>query len=314
VVPKVIIADANKLRGETTANVIKGVGFEPVVVQTGQQIFDRLHEAGDIDVVLIDHEIFEPLLEDLLAQLRADVDWSAIPLLITVPPTPTRIRQPESSLKLQRLANSYRNVTVIPATLDPDVLKPLLPQKVAEAMGQPYTEAERKQQVAASVNWLRKLAVGEVPGYDVRPAENALAQSMRSADVDLARTAVLAGGRVATRSMQRELAAVVLSDQVQAPVRATAAAELNRSIQQMGNVLLRQQLNGLGTLYKTAEDPALKSNLALVFGSVRPDAGQTGARLKRYEAAVPAVAPAPQEKKEEEKKEEKKEEEKKEEK
>ncbi len=310
--PKAIVADFNRARAEAVSGVLQNVGFQAVPVQTGRQLLDRLKQAGDIDIVLIDHEIFQPELLDLLTQLRADVDWAAIPLIITIPPTSPTVRQPETSLRLSRLAGNYRNVSVIPATLDPDVLKPLLPAKIAEAMGTPFTDAERKGNVLASVDWLRKLATGEVPGYDVRPAETAIITAMRSPDEALARPAVQAAGRVPTRTMQRELANMVLNEKVPAPIRALAAGELNRSIQQIGRVLSKADVAALTTVFQASEDAALKNNLALVFGSMRPDAVQTADRLKQYQpgAAAPAPAPMPKEGEKEKDKEKEKEKEK----
>ena len=62
----------------------------------------------------------------------------------------------------------------MPATIDPDLLKQDLPVYVAKGMGQPLTDAERKDTAREAVLWLKRLAVGEVPGYNVKGAKDAL--------------------------------------------------------------------------------------------------------------------------------------------
>src|SRR5262249_19580968 len=200
--------DPNKQRGEEVGNALKGAGFNSVAVQTGKEAIHRLQESGDIDLILLDYQVFDPQINDLLTQLRADVDWGAIPLIITVPPTPAGFRPPEAIVRLERLAKTYRNVWVMNATLDPDILKRELPQRIIEATGQPLTDAERKNMTGEAMVWLKRLATGEVPGYDVRPAEATILRGMR---VDEFGTlAMEAAARIPTRTAQRELAQVVL--------------------------------------------------------------------------------------------------------
>lgn len=301
--PRVIVADFNKERGEAIARVIKQTGFDAVTVQTGKQLMARLKQAGDIDAVLIDHEVFDPMLPDLLVQLRADQDWAAVPIIVTIPPTPAAQRQPETSLRLTRMAGNYRNVSVVPATLDPEVLKPLITTKISEAMGQPLSEAERKSMTLTALDWFRRLALNEFPGYDIRPAEDALVPAMRIPE--LSKPSITAVGRMMTRTAQRELANVVLDDKSPPEIRVQAAGELNRSIQTLGTVLLRTQIDSLAQTYAKAEDGPLKTNLATIFGSMKPSATITGERLRQYQPSGPAPAPAPKEKEKEKEEKEK---------
>jgi hypothetical protein len=296
--PRALVADFNKQRGEAVGNVIKEVGFDPVIVQTGRQLMDRLKLAGDIDVMLIDHQIFQPEVADLLASLRADPDWAAVPIIITIPPTSKGVRPPETVLRLTRLAGKYRNVTSVPATLDPDVLKPLLTVQIMEAMGQPLTEAERKTTALEAMTWLKRLGAGEVPGYNIEPAEDAILRSIKSEE--LGKTAIEAASHLPTRTAQRELAAMVTNDNLLPEYRTLAAAALNRSLQRLSPVLSRKQVADLQALFKATDDAKLKANLATVLGSLRPDAVRTGDLLRRYQPGTPDVAPPPKEKEKEE--------------
>src|SRR4029077_1419055 len=95
---------------------------------------------------------------------------------------------------LQRRMERYSNVWVIPYTDDAKDLKSFLTARVAETMGKPLGEAERKDYSARAMEWLARLARGEVAGYDVRPAENAIIKALRTKD--LAALAVDACGRL----------------------------------------------------------------------------------------------------------------------
>jgi hypothetical protein len=116
---------------------------------------------------------------------------------------------------------------------------------------------------------------------------------------ELARSAVLAVGRIPTKSAQRDLATLVLDDKTAPETRALAAGELNRNIQNQGIQLLRVQIEGLAASYQKAEEGPLKNNLALVFGSMKPGSIATGERLRQYQPAAPAAAPPPKEKEKE---------------
>lgn len=299
--PKVLIADVNRERGEAVGNAAKAAGFEAIVVRTGRQVMHRLAEAADIDLILLDHQIFDPTLRDLLTQLRADVNVGLLPVVITIPPTANGQRPPDSVLRMGRLAAEFRHVWVMPATIDPDILKKDLPFYVAEALGQPLTEAERKDTTREAVLWLKRLAVGEVPGYNVKPAEDALLKAARSEELN--GPAVEALGHVPTRNAQRELAHIVLDNSVRPEMRAAAALELSRNIQINGRGLLKTQIQGLEALFANAPDPKLKANVAVVLGSLRPDAARTGNRLKGYTPPAKEAAPAPEKEKKDEKKE-----------
>jgi vacuolar-type H+-ATPase subunit F/Vma7 len=307
VMPRALVADPNKQRGEEVGKALEGAGFSAVVVQTGKEVMRRLQESGDIDVILIDYKVFDPEIADLLVQLRSDVDMGVLPLIITVPPTAAGFRPPDAIVRLQRLANLYRNVWVMDGPLnDPDILKRDVPPRIIEASGQPLTDAERKNMTGEAMVWLKRLATGEIPGYDVKPAETTILRAMKVEE--FGPLAMEAASRIPTRTAQRELAQVLLDGGVRAELRTAAAIELNRHIQQNGRVLLKPQLEGIEKLHQTTDDQRLRAAVALVLGSLRPDATRTGNRLKLNVPAAgePAPPPAPKEKDKEKEKEKEK--------
>jgi hypothetical protein len=226
-------------------------------------------------------------LPNLLAQLRADVDSGHLPVLIMVAPDATGKSDRDFELRLQRLAGLYRYVWVMPVLTNPETLKKEIPARITEATGRPLSPEERKANAATAILWLKRLAVGEVPGYNVQPAEDAILKAMQAPE--LASLAIEAAGRLAGQGAQRELARFILGN-ADTKLRALAAQELGRNIQQFGVALAREDIQALETAYRSAPDPNLKGNLALVLGSLHPDAKVTGDRLKLYRPTFEAPA------------------------
>jgi CheY-like chemotaxis protein len=282
--PKILVGFFEQRRADLVRKTVEDAGYEAVVVHSGRDVLRRLKEASDIDVILIEHSL--PLIEMpfLLAQLRSDIDYGLLPLLISAPP--------QRTLPLTRLAERYQNVWVVPEalTMAPESLKNALRQHVQEAAGRPFTEAERKEYSEKAMDLLAKLARGEIRGYSVQPAEGAIVKALRSNE--LAGPAIEALGRMPGRVPQRELAALVLDPARPGKLRSAAALELSRHIQKNGLVLNREQIKAVYNLFNTAEDAQLKSSVAVVVGAMRPDAVQTGRRLQEY---TPGQTPPPKE-------------------
>lgn len=279
--PKVLVGYADDDLGDKVGAAVAQAGFEPVRVRTGRDLLRRLNEAADIDAVLIDPSMGDPGLSSLLAQLRADIHVGRLPLLVAV------LREREESLR--RLAEPYKNVWVVPAdlALDAEALRKTLGAAFDGAGSPPLSPEERMGQTQASLFWLARLARGEVPGYDLRPAAETLLGVLRSgrlADQALF-DAIVAVARLPGREPQVELAAIVQEAKKpgRLPLHRIVAAELlARHIQQHGVLLPPAQVRALHELYQTETEPGLRTPLAVVLGSMRPDARLTGERLKSY--------------------------------
>jgi hypothetical protein len=317
--PKVIVADANATRGNEVARQVKAAGFETITKNTARDVLSELAKAADVEalVIVVDagQHVLDPAMKgvnpdrarpqvvapanplldalpfaglpNLLAQLRADVDSGHLPVLIMVAPDATGKSDRDFELRLQRLAGLYRYVWVMPVLTNPETLKKEIPARITEATGRPLSPEERKANAATALLWLKRLAVGEVPGYNVQPAEDAILKAMQAPE--LASLAIEAAGRLAGQGAQRELARFILGN-ADVKVRALAAQELGRNIQQFGLAIAREDIQALETAYRSAPDPNLKGNLALVLGSLHPDAKVTGDRLKLYKPTFEAPA------------------------
>jgi hypothetical protein len=301
------------------AKIVQMAGYETEVRTTGAEVLQRLNEAADVDALLvtvdagqkllpanppfpgrqapvpqvigpansIQHSLPEPGLPSFLAQLRSDINFGLLPTIILVAHDQAGTIPAEFEADLRRLTENYRNVWVAPAKTDMEGLKQMLQERIIQAMVKPLSEAERKANAATATLWLKRLAVGEVPGYDVRPAEKAILNALHSPEI--APLAIEAAGKLPGANAQRELAKVVLDDTPAPPLRAAAALELAHHIQK-NSLVLTQEIKAIEELYGTVEDPKLKGNLALVLGSFHPARQLTGLRLKDYKPPVPAPA------------------------
>jgi hypothetical protein len=317
--PKVIEGDARIDRANQIAEVIRAAGFEPVVRHTGRDVLRRLNEASDIDAVVLivdSGDRFLPQampvselararlqvdrpsdfmlaalpdtgLNFTLSQLRADINYGLLPVLILVAPDATGSVPADLEVRLRRLIERYRNVWLMPATLDVDDLKTALATRISAASDKPLTEEERKNRAAQAVVWFRRMATGEVPGYNIQPAADALYRALEVPE--LAPQAIEAVVGLSGADAQRQLARVVLSEGP-APIRAAAALALSRHIQVHELALATEQIKGLEQLFQASTDPKLKGNVAIVLGSIHPTARQTGTRLQGYD---PPITPAP---------------------
>src|SRR5262249_24892797 len=85
---KAAVADFNNDRAMAVADGVRQAGFEPVVVRTSTELLKRLNQAAEIDIVLVDHRVPDPEIRWLLGQLRGDVHFGRLPVVITMAPNP----------------------------------------------------------------------------------------------------------------------------------------------------------------------------------------------------------------------------------
>jgi CheY-like chemotaxis protein len=77
-----LIADPNKQRADDAAILLRGLGYETEVYTNGRDLLRRARRASDYDLILIDHHLPNPQIDDVVANLRADARAARRPLLI----------------------------------------------------------------------------------------------------------------------------------------------------------------------------------------------------------------------------------------
>jgi CheY-like chemotaxis protein len=281
-VAQVLIADPDRVRGEAVAAAVSQAGFAPVVVRTGREAFRRLNDSADIDLVLVHSSIADPQLAFFISQLRASINDGLIPIIVMTPSS--------SAASADHLGARNRNVAVLQETGAPATFQRAFAAALTAGFGRPLTDSERRDDASRAMEWLAHIARGEVRGYDARPAAPAILKGLHSGD--LVNFAVEAAGSLPGPEMQRELAALVLDQNQQEPLRSKATRELCRHIQSFGLSLDTVQIKNLEDLWAGTSDAKLKAGVALVLGSMRPSSALNGARLLRFRPDFSAQLPA----------------------
>lgn len=275
-----------------TRQYLKAAGYDTTIVRDLKEALAKLHASADYDVILVHRDVPPGELPFVLAQLRGDNDAGALPVLI--------VTAKEKDENIAKLASHYRAAAGIstPALALADELKARIDALTKSSQGAKLTVDERKEFSRAALDALWRMARGEYTGYDVRPADAAIFNALRSPDQ--APLALETLSRLPGTTLQHRLAGVVL-DPTRGKLRSAAAHELGRHMQKYGVLLDKKYATDLKTMFQTADDAALKGELAVVVGLMRtPTPQQVGAQLFEFRPDVP---PPPAEKKEKDEKE-----------
>jgi hypothetical protein len=311
--PKVLIGYFNENVRNQVVALVSSAGLAPVAVGSGREMMQRLGQASDIALILFEEQLPNPGLEQLLGQLRADRFASQLPILLTSAPPRTgesgqlpadpnqrALLLGEAARRedqLRRYTAPWPNITVLPAAaaFDARVLQPLIQARLGDPANPALTTKEMKDYAERSIEHLARLARGEIAGYDVTPAAPAVLEALRGPNrltpkgqgfaIEIA--ARLKGGEAQTVLLN------VLADAKRTnAVRIAAVNALVRAIQQFGPLLTRDQVRVVGDLYAQEKlEETLRTNVALVLGSLRPSARRSGDLLLQYPPPVPTETP-----------------------
>ncbi|MCE9532994.1 MAG: hypothetical protein K8T89_18000, partial [Planctomycetes bacterium] len=113
---RVLIGDADRVRGEALATVARQAGFKAEIVRTGREVMQRLTTKADIDLIIVDQHLPYPMLPDLLAQTRTDLRTANLPLLVVASPDRATTAHPITLLgRLAALVAADEHVDLIKA-------------------------------------------------------------------------------------------------------------------------------------------------------------------------------------------------------
>jgi CheY-like chemotaxis protein len=300
--PKILVAFSRPEHAARVAEAVRAAGFEAVTAHTGREVMRRLGQAADIDLLLLDSALPDPGLAGLLGQLNADTYAGHLPIVL--------MASADREGALRRYTERDPRLILAPANmaLVPEQLQTLLKRQIAGAAGgPPLAPAELQDYAERAIRHLNDLAHGNPAGIDVRPAADAILEVLRagklSPDGQLA--AISAAGKFYGGRAQNDLVAVIQDGRRPLPVRIAATRELVHHIQLNSVLLTAAQAAALEALFADSRtDPALRAELALLLGSLKPDSRVTGERLLKYQPTPPAAAnaaPALKEEKEKEK-------------
>lgn len=244
----------------------------------------------------------DPARRERYEQLLARIDRQSLML------PPDTSRDLEAERQLERLLRPYPRVKITPEPYGPTGLAEDVRAAAADVSQLPQDPAARRRDAKLAVGWLRRMAVGEVAGYDVRPAEATLRRALR--DDALAEDAIDAVGRIPSAEAQQDLLFLALSAGKPIPLRVRAGDQTIRHIQSFGKLSPANQVAALTMAAEVEADNALKARLRTIHQLLVGKPEDFGNLMAKYPIPAPqppapkepAPAPMPKEPGKEEKK------------
>jgi CheY-like chemotaxis protein len=198
-------------------------------------------------------------------------------------------RDPALEARLARLLQNYPAVRIIPEPYGRSEMAADL-NAVFAATGQPPRDAtEKRAAQRIAIHWLRDMATGDLPGYEVKSAEPELRAALR---VDaVAEDAIDAVARFGSSEAQQDLLSVALTAGRPLPIRSKAADATIRHIQVNGKLIPKSLIDPLLEAADQETDPGLRGKFLTLRGMLAYNAGDYLKLLKGYNP--PLLPPAP---------------------
>ena len=283
--PRAVVIDGNPTRGSQLIGHLKALGYDPILSLTGDDGFRAASNSADVELVLIDHHMVQGdwRLHDTLSNLRADARTAGLPIYVVG----TLAREPDLMVLL---TERFPGVKFMVTPDSPKTLDTML--AFGGSRLQPLSAEERSAYAREAADLLAQIAArpGSPLERDLVNVEPALTLALNSPNTSLPASAAL--GDVPNPDAQRGLADILIDPAKPAELRASAAAQLSKSVQRFGPLVTSDQETALLEAFDREPDAALRTALGTVIGALRPKAAPTGARLRRLDAS-PAAPPPP---------------------
>jgi hypothetical protein len=296
--PRVLIIYAKDERAAQLRAAAKEAGYESDVTMSAKDALELLHNSAASDVIILNNGVSISDLPFALTQLRADQDAGRLPLLLIA----SQAKDADMALVAERTRNAFvlpeaaalkgpelkhRIDEAIKLSVTPEPLRKAsgdqpawLQYELARVKGQAVSEQEKKRFAREALDWFAQMARGEIPGYDLQPARNALLQALNNEETAVQALRIIA--RYSNVDAQQRLAAILL-DGKREKLHVVAAQELARHIQKNGLVLTPDQIGQLQKLEQATDVASpLRTELATVIGAMRTTPQTTGSRLLNY--------------------------------
>ncbi len=225
------------------------------------------------------------LLEQLDAKLSVDqkeklrrIQDRVVPSRLALPLDYNRDADVEGKLAAQ--VKRLKSVRVLPEPFAPEYLKADIEQAIQNPAQKPRDPAERLDSAKVAADLLRRMALGELPGYDIRPAEAELRAALRNdATADPAIDAV---ARIGTKASQEDLVTLALSAARPLSLRAKSADAAIRHVQAFGKLAEGALAGQLALMAPTEPDLSLRGKLGVLAQLLTGKAGDFGGVLQKF--------------------------------
>ncbi len=191
---------------------------------------------------------------------------------------------------LHKALDQQKHVFVVSSAVltDPRLLAVQLDEKVRETGMAPLSKAERKEYAEKALVWLAKMALGELKGYEVKGAEEAVINMLSAPGLSDASTlnVIRILGQIPGGNAQRQLTNVFLDAKRPVPIRVAAADELLKHMQEYGKPGGEAERILRDTVSIAAKEPGtpaeLRDRMTRMIGALRPGQKATGQRLRDF--------------------------------
>lgn len=238
----------------------------------------KLIERMEIDVAKV------PEAQKRYEDLRSKVDAADLGIPVET------FRDPILEARLARTLKGYPAVKIIPEPYSRFGLEMEFKALFADPSMLPRDGAAKKADARAAVEFLRQMAVGDKPGYDLKSTEAALIEALRVPD--LAPAAVDAVERFKTGNAQLALLNLALSGDGTPPaLRIKAADAVVRHIGANNSAVPPTLVAPVGEQSKTEKNLELRAKLLAIHRLVGQKSNDLTDQLKGYNP--PLVPPEP---------------------
>ena len=207
-------------------------------------------------------------------------------------------RDPALEARLNRLLTNYPAVRVIPEPYSRLSLEAAFAALYADPMLVPRAPVAKTADARAAVEYLRQMAVGDLPGYDLKSTEAELRAALTNPDPEVASAAIDAVERFKTGAAQNALLqlAVKRTGDASPALRRKAADAVIRHIRANGKAATPELVAALNAQLDPADPTAetsaeLRGKLLTLKGMLDYNAGDFTTQLKGYNP--PILPPAP---------------------
>jgi DNA-binding response OmpR family regulator len=270
---RAVVIDADSARASMTSAFLSEVGYDGYMASASRDGFEQAATSTGVEVIAVHVNCQRWDLSQTLSNIRADSRTAAIPLVIYGPAT--------LRAEMARVVARHSPATYVTETsTSRDFLDQVLPF-MKSLQSTPLSANERHQQKVAAGYWLATIGSGNLARiFDIAPAEKELTAAVE--DPAVATNALIALAGIGTASGQRRLVDIALNSQLNEGVQQTAANQLAYHIQHYGLMLTKDEVAELHSGWKQTQNPAVKSALASVIGSLRPNATIVSERLRQF--------------------------------
>ncbi len=231
----------------------------------------------------------DPARREKYERMLARIDPRALGM------SPDTSRDPDVERELAKLLRAYPRVKITPEPFGLAGLAEDIQAASADPAQLPADPATRRRDAQLAVEFLRRIAVGEIPGYDVRPAELALRRAL--SDDELADDAIAAVAHIPSAEAQQDLLFLALSGNRPMPLRLKAANRTIQHIQSYGKLIPANQVAALEKAADTEASNDLKARLRTIHQLLVGRPEDLGRVMSKYPIPLPkppaAKEPAP---------------------